>query len=237
MEALDVFADVRLMPFETALTQGKITLMGAETDDRFLANVMAQANDPQTVARVADTFKMVFTPFHGTGYRLIPEVLHRLGMKHVLCVPEQMTPDGDFPTVTSPNRKIQRASRWPFPLPAKRRRFYLGSDQTPTVWVFWCATDGEYVAISGNQTGVLLLDYLIAPNGARAPCPKSHRPENHRHHRAGAQGCRGQRRSLPGHFYRFKFMAEKKNELEHGGEARSLSYESLTATCWETTCG
>ena len=58
---------------------------------------------PASVAQVADTFKMVYTPFHGTGYQLIPEALKRLGMKHVLCVPEQMVIDGDFPTVASPN--------------------------------------------------------------------------------------------------------------------------------------
>ena len=49
------------------------------------------------------SFSLVYTPFHGTGYQLIPEALKRLGMKHVLCVPEQMVIDGDFPTVASPN--------------------------------------------------------------------------------------------------------------------------------------
>ena len=64
---------------------------------------MAQVNDPESVKKVADNFSIIFTPFHGTGYKLIPEALKRMGMKHVICVPEQMVIDGNFPTVASPN--------------------------------------------------------------------------------------------------------------------------------------
>jgi len=62
MKELDVFTSVKTMPYEDALAQGKIVLMGAETDEKFLANVMAQANDKEVVAKVADDFKMVYTP-------------------------------------------------------------------------------------------------------------------------------------------------------------------------------
>ena len=103
MKELDVFTGVKTMPYDQAVAQGKIVLMGEETDEAFLSHVMAQVNDRAAVEKVADTFKMVYTPFHGTGYKLIPEVLHRLGMKHVICVPEQMVIDGNFPTVVSPN--------------------------------------------------------------------------------------------------------------------------------------
>ena len=61
------------------------------------------ANDPETVASMADRFHVVFTPFHGAGHILIPEALRRLGLKHIHCVPEQMVLDGTFPTVVSPN--------------------------------------------------------------------------------------------------------------------------------------
>ena len=103
MKELDVFTGVKTTPYDQAVAQGKIVLMGEETDEAFLSHVMAQVNDRAAVEKVADTFKMVYTPFHGTGYKLIPEVLHRLGMKHVICVPEQMVIDGNFPTVVSPN--------------------------------------------------------------------------------------------------------------------------------------
>ena len=103
MEALDVFDDVRTMDYEQARAQGLITLLGRETDDKFLSHVLDQINDRQAVAQVADTFRMVYTPFHGTGYQQIPYVLEQLGIRHLHCVPEQMVIDGTFPTVKSPN--------------------------------------------------------------------------------------------------------------------------------------
>ena len=65
--------------------------------------MLDQINDRQAVAQVADTFRMVYTPFHGTGYQQIPYVLEQLGIRHLHCVPEQMVIDGTFPTVKSPN--------------------------------------------------------------------------------------------------------------------------------------
>ena len=62
---------------------------------------------------MADTFTMVYTPFHGTGHKLIPEALKRLGMKHVICVPEQMVIDGNLPPCgLPPIRRIPRGSTW-----------------------------------------------------------------------------------------------------------------------------
>ena len=84
MEELDLFTSIRRMDYDEAVAKGMISLMGEETDEKFLANVMGQMNDKAAVEKVADTFKMVYTPFHGTGYKLIPETLRRLGMKHVL---------------------------------------------------------------------------------------------------------------------------------------------------------
>ena len=128
------------MDYDEAVEKGLITVMGAETDEKFLSNVMGQVNDKAAVEKVADTFKMVYTPFHGTGYKLIPEALRRLGIKHVICVPEQMVIDGNFPTVVSPN-------------PENPEGFYLAVDlakkegaastsaptPTPTGWASWCA--------------------------------------------------------------------------------------------------
>ena len=99
---IDIFNDIKTMDYDEAVKAGLIELLGAETDEKFLANVMAQVNDAKTVAKVADSFKLVYTPFHGTGHKLIPEALHRLGIKHLICLPEQMVIDGNFPTVVTP---------------------------------------------------------------------------------------------------------------------------------------
>ena len=163
MGELDVFSSVKTMDYDAALAQGKIILMGAETDEKFLSKVMAQANDPDVVAKVADTFKMIFTPFHGTGYRLIPEALRRLGLKHVICVPEQMVIDGNFPTVVSPNPENPEGFRLAVEIAKKEGAdFILGSDpDADRVGIMVNTGNGEFTVISGNQTGVLLLDYLI----------------------------------------------------------------------------
>ena len=81
MDELDIFDSIHRAWTTTRRSgSGLITLMGDETDEKFLANVMAQVNDPEAaVEKVADTFTMVYTPFHGTGYKLIPEALQAPG--------------------------------------------------------------------------------------------------------------------------------------------------------------
>ncbi|MBQ3102998.1 MAG: phospho-sugar mutase, partial [Oscillospiraceae bacterium] len=94
----DIFADIKTMPYDEAVSRGLIVTMGEETDAAFMANVFAMINDRETVASVADSFKMVYTPFHGCGHKLVPQALRELGIRHLHCVEEQMVIDGSFPT-------------------------------------------------------------------------------------------------------------------------------------------
>ena len=229
MRELDVFASVKTMDYDQAVSQGKITLLGAETDERFLSNVMEQVNDKAVVEQMADTFKMVYTPFHGTGYQLIPEALKRLGMKHVICVPEQMAIDGNFPTVASPNPENPEGFYLAVDLAkANDADFILGSDpDADRVGIMVRTKDDDFVVISGNQTGVLLLDYLI---GAKRRTGKM--PENPvalktivttemARKVAEVNGLK-----CYDTFTGFKFLAEKKDKLESSGEGKVIfSYE------------
>ena len=229
MEELDIFTSIRRMDYDQAVAQGLITLLGAETDEAFLENVMGQLNDRAAVEKVAGTFKMVYTPFHGTGYKLIPEVLRRMGMKHVLCVPEQMVIDGNFPTVASPNPENPEGFYLAVDLAKKEGAdFILGSDpDADRVGIMVKNDRGEYVTISGNQTGVLLLDYLI---GAKRRTGKM--PENPvalktivttemARKVAEVNGLK-----CYDTFTGFKFLAEKKDALESAGEGKVIfSYE------------
>ncbi len=229
MAELDLFASPKLADFEQAVAEGRITRMGAETDEAFLAHVMGQVNDPSAVERVADTFKMVYTPFHGTGYRLIPEVLRRLGMKHVLCVPEQMIIDGDFPTVASPNPENPEGFHLAVALADREGAdFILGSDpDADRVGLMVRSPEGRFVPLSGNQTGVLLLDYLITAKKragtlpANAAALKTIVTTEMARTVAEVNGVQ-----MFDTFTGFKFMAEKKNALEQSGEGKVLfSYE------------
>ncbi len=229
MKELDVFACVKTMDYDQALAQGKIVLMGKETDEKFLANVMAQVNDKAVVEQVADTFKMVYTPFHGTGYKLIPEALKRLGMKHVICVPEQMVIDGNFPTVVSPNPENPEGFYLAVDIAKKEGAdFILGSDpDADRVGIMVNTGNGEFKVISGNQTGVLLLDYLIGAMKRSGKLPekpvalKTIVTTEMARKVAEVNGLR-----CFDTFTGFKFLAEKKDALESSGEGKVIfSYE------------
>ena len=229
MEQLDVFVDIQSLAYETALNKGLITLMGKETDDKFLAHVLAQINDKASVAKVADTFTMVYTPFHGTGYQQIPYVLGELGIRHLHCVPEQMVIDGTFPTVKSPNPETPESFALALDLAKKvNADLILGSDpDADRVAIQVKDKTGQYVQISGNQTGVLLLDYLIGAKKRAGTLPadavalKSLVTTDMARVVAEANGVKSYNT-----FTGFKFMAEKKNQLEDAGQGHVIfSYE------------
>ena len=229
MKELDVFDCVKTMDYDEAVSKGLITLMGEETDEKFLANVMEQVNDKAVVEKMADTFTMVYTPFHGTGHKLIPEALKRLGMKHVICVPEQMVIDGNFPTVVSPNPENPEGFYLAVDLAKKNNAdFILGSDpDADRVGIMVRTKDDDFVVISGNQTGVLLLDYLIGAKRRTGKMPekpvalKTIVTTEMARKVAEVNGLQ-----CYDTFTGFKFLAEKKDKLENSGEGKVIfSYE------------
>ena len=229
MRGLDLFADVKFMDYGEAVAKGLITVLGKETDEDFLSNVMAQVNDAAVVAKVADDFKMVYTPFHGTGWYLIPEALRRLGMKHVVCVPEQMVLSGDFPTVASPNPENPEGFALAVLLAEQiGADFILGSDpDADRVGIMVKTGDGEFKVISGNQTGVLLLDYLIGAMKRAGRLPenavalKTIVTTEMARKVAETNGLKSFDT-----FTGFKFLAEKKDALEESGEGKVIfAYE------------
>ncbi len=229
MEQNDVFDSVKRLPYEEAVRQGFVTIMGEETDEKFLENVLGQATDKAVVARVADRFKMVYTPFHGTGHKLIPEALKRLGMKHVICVPQQMVLDGNFPTVVSPNPENPEGFALAIELADKEGAdFILGSDpDADRIGIMVRGADGKFIVLSGNQTGVLLLDYVIGAKKRMGTLPenatalKTIVTTEMARKVAEVNGLK-----CFDTFTGFKFMAEKKNALEASGEGKVIfSYE------------
>ena len=229
LSEIDIFNDIRSMPYDEAVKTGMIEVLGAETDEKFLANVMAQVNDPDTVAKVADTFKLVYTPFHGTGHKLIPEALRRMGIRHLICVPEQMVIDGNFPTVVSPNPENPEGFALAVELAKKEGAdFILGSDpDADRVGIMVKTKSGEFKVISGNQTGVLMLDYLIGAMKRAGKLPekpvalKTIVTTEMARKVAEVNGL-----SCYDTFTGFKFLAEKKDKLESSGEGKVIfSYE------------
>ena len=229
LEKIDVFDGIRRMDFDEAVKAGLIETMGDETDRRFMANVTAMINDKETVAKVADTFKLVYTPFHGCGYKLVPEALRTLGIKHLICEPKQMVIDGDFPTVVSPNPENPEGFYLAVELAKEHGAdFILGSDpDADRVGIMVRTKEDDFVVISGNQTGVLLLDYLIGAKRRTGKMPdkpvalKTIVTTEMARKVAEVNGLQ-----CYDTFTGFKFLAEKKDELESSGAGKVIfSYE------------
>ena len=229
LEQIDIFTGVRRMEFDDAKAQGLIEIMGAETDERFMSHVMAMVNDRESMAKVADTFHMVYTPFHGCGWKLVPEALRGLGVKHLHCVPEQMVLDGNFPTVVSPNPENPEGFYLAIQLADKvGADFILGTDpDSDRVGIMVRSRDGSFIPVTGNQTGVLMLDYLIGAMRRAGKLPehpyflKTIVTTEMARKVAEANGV-----TCCDTFTGFKFMAEKMNELESAGKNTVIfSYE------------
>ena len=226
MSRIDIFNDFVSCDFDEALSDGRIELIGAETDEAYLEKVLEQAINKAVVKKVADRLKIVYTPFHGAGYKLVPEALHRLGITRLYPVREQMVLDGNFSTVESPN-------------PENPEGFYLAIDLAKQVGsdliigtdpdsdrIGVMVRDGEsYTGITGNQLGVLLLDYVITARKAAGTLPanagavKSIVTTEMAKAVAEANGVH-----FEDTFTGFKFMAERIAEWEKAG-----SYEYIFA--------
>ena len=223
LEKIDIFTGVKRMDFDEAVQAGIIETLGDETDRKFMRHVMDMVNDYDSVAKVADTFQVVYTPFHGCGHKLVPEALTRLGIKHLHCVPEQMVIDGDFPTVASPNPENPEGFYLAVALADKvKADFIVGTDpDSDRVGIMVRDREGKFRPVSGNQTGVLLSDYLYGAMKRSGKMPekpvmlKTIVTTEMARKVAEAHGV-----TCYDTFTGFKFMAEKKNQLETAGEGK-----------------
>ena len=162
MNKIDIFRDFVTCDFDEAVADGRIEVIGAETDEAYLGCVLGQAINKDVVASVADKLKIVYTPFHGAGYKLVPEALKRLGITQLYPVKEQMVLDGNFPTVASPNPENPEGFYLAVDLAKKvGSDLIIGTDPDSDRIGVMVRDGDEYVSVTGNQLGVLLLDYVI----------------------------------------------------------------------------
>ena len=159
----DIFNDVKKLDFDTAVADGKIKIVGREIDERYLACVEEQLVNPNAVQAVADDLKIVYTPLHGTGHKLVPEILTRIGLKHLYKVDEQFVIDGDFPTVEKPNPEYKEVFTRGIEIANEvGSTLVIATDpDADRVGVMAKTKDGDFRTITGNQMGALLLDYII----------------------------------------------------------------------------
>ncbi len=159
IEKTDIFRDVKLVDFEEALADGRIEYIGDALIERYYAAVMAQALRPE-LGKAAG-LRLVYTPLNGSGLVPVMTVLKRMGHTDITVVPEQEQPNGDFPTCPYPNPEILEAMQLGLNLCEKLGADLLlatdpDSDRVGTAVL----QNGTPRLISGNEMGVLLLDYI-----------------------------------------------------------------------------
>ena len=173
MADTDIFS-VEYMELSDALKSGIVEYVGAELNEMFLQTIQKQQLNPDAVKEVADTFKLIYSPLHGTGSRPVKEILKRIGFKNVLVVKEQDTEDGNFPTVKSPNPENKEAFTIAIEM-AKENDvdFIIGTDpDCDRVGVVVRDADGVYRTLTGNQTGALLVEYILRSKSEQGTLPK-----------------------------------------------------------------
>lgn len=142
--------------------EANIVYVDEEADNAYLKKVCALTLNPEAVRRQKN-LKIVYTPLHGTGMTMVPRALRRWGFENVLCVPEQMVPDGDFSTVASPNPEEKAAMQPAIDL-ARREKADLVIATDPDadrVGVAIADGKGDFILLNGNQTGSVLVYYLL----------------------------------------------------------------------------
>ena len=150
---------VKFVPEEGA---GKIEIMGEEVDNSYLDDILSLMLSPEAREKHKD-LKIVYTPLHGTGVRLVPMALKRLGFENIIHVPEQDVNDGDFPTVMSPNPEEPSALKMAVEAADREHAdIVLATDpDADRMGIAVRDNDGKMVLFNGNQTGSMLTYYIL----------------------------------------------------------------------------
>ena len=169
MQATDPFADIKTMDFDTAVEQGLVKWIDDSVLDAYYDAVLAQSVNNLTPEQVAAApLKLVYTPLNGTGLIPVTTVLERAGITDITVVPEQREPNGDFPTCPYPNPEIREAMQKGIDLCDEvHPDLLLATDPDADRVGVACADGDDYTLLTGNEMGVLLLDYICKMRAER----------------------------------------------------------------------
>ena len=173
MNETDILEDVHTADEKEAREKGLINTIGAEVDEAFYKAVASVTINPEVIKKANLSF--VYTPFHGAGNIPVREVLRRAGVQNIEVVKEQEMPDGNFPTVKSPNPENPEGFALAIKL-AKEKNIDLiiGTDpDSDRVGLIVRDKDGNYVPLTGNQTGALLVNYVLSQKKETGTLPKN----------------------------------------------------------------
>ena len=169
MNACDPFHDVKTMDFDEAVEQGLVKWIGDEVLDAYYDAVADKSVNNLTPEQIANApLKLVYTPLNGTGLIPVTKVLNKVGVTDITIVPEQKDPDGDFPTCPYPNPEIREAMQKGIDLCQEvKPDLLLATDPDADRVGVACADGDDYTLLTGNEMGVLLLDYICKMRAER----------------------------------------------------------------------
>ncbi len=156
-------SDPSMVKFKAGLRCGEVEAMGSDVDEKYLRDLLSLSLSGELCRKHSD-IKIVYTPLHGCGVRLIPELLKRAGFEHVIHVPDQDVSDGDFPTVVSPNPEEPAALKMALDKAEETGAdIVMGSDpDSDRLGVAVRDNEGRMVLLNGNQTASILTYYILS---------------------------------------------------------------------------
>ena len=162
IQNIDIFKDIRLVDFEEGLANGMIEYIADSVYDSYIANVKKQAVNPNSCQNSG--LKVVYTPLNGAGNKLVRRILSEIGITDVTVVKEQEMPDGNFTTCPYPNPEIQQALQLGLDLCKQTGAdLLLATDpDSDRVGIAVKLADGSYRLMSGNETGIMLTNYILS---------------------------------------------------------------------------
>ncbi len=174
IEEVNKVKEVKTLSKDEAIKSGKLVIIDKEIDEPFWEMCKAQLFRPDLIKAKAKDVRIVYTPLHGTGAMHVEKVLGDLGL-NIITVPEQRKPDGNFPTVEKPNPEEKPALKLAVELATKEKADGLMATD-PDADRFGTAfpdKDGNFVLLSGNQMGALLMDYVLRSRTELGTMPKN----------------------------------------------------------------
>ena len=158
------YNEVKTMSKEEAIADKLYNVIGKEIDDKYMVELKKQIIHPETIKAVADSIKIVYTPFHGTGNLPVRRILSELGFKHVYVVPEQELPDPEFTTLEYPNPEDPKAFTLALKLAKEKDAdIVLATDPDADRLGIYAkdSATGEYIPFTGNMSGMLIAEYIL----------------------------------------------------------------------------
>ncbi len=164
VNAITDYSVPKTMDKQEAIKAGLYIVIGEEIDREYEDKILSLVTDRDSIEKMSDKIKIVYTPLHGTGNIPVRHALERLGFKHVYVVPEQELPDGDFPTAKYPNPETETAFELALLLAKEKGAdIVLATDpDADRLGVYVTDKDGKYHPLSGNMSGCLIGDYIIS---------------------------------------------------------------------------